>query len=121
MRVNERVLGRRRGQLSAQLLDPHVDGAVAVRHRAAPHRLVDLLALDHAPWTRREHEQHLHLAWSERDARAGDVDLPKLGLGAEEILQLNVCGGGAHKLKLRARAAANVTALRRSGETASGG
>src|SRR6202042_3957816 len=44
MRVDVVPPRRRRAQLLAQLTDEHVDRAIPVRHRVAPHALVDLLS-----------------------------------------------------------------------------
>ena len=49
VRVDVPPLRRGALELLAQLADEHVDRAVAVRHRVAPHALVDLLALSTWP------------------------------------------------------------------------
>ena len=71
--------GRRDGaQLLAELANEHVDRAVAVRHRVAPHPFVDLLAAQHAIGLR-EQLQDLELARGELEALLADVGLVEVG------------------------------------------
>src|SRR3954468_23349268 len=83
---------RRLLELLAQLADEHVDRPVAARHRVAPHALVDLLALEHAPLGRGEQLDELELAPREVDGRLADIRLEAVGA------DLDLAGGDRRAL-----------------------
>ena len=70
-------------ELLAHLADEDVDRAVAVGHRVAPDRLVDLLALEDLALGLGEQLQHLELAPREVDAAAADEGLELIGADLE--------------------------------------
>src|SRR3954451_22341873 len=78
VRVDVAPGGRGLLELLAQLAHEDVDGAVAARHRVAPHPLVDLLALEHAPRGRRQQLDELELA-------PGQLDRLPVGEGLELV------------------------------------
>src|SRR5215213_11798091 len=62
VRVDVAPLRRGALELLAQLAHEHVDRAIAVRHRVAPHALIDHLALEHVPRLAGEQRDELELA-----------------------------------------------------------
>jgi hypothetical protein len=70
---------RARLELLAQLAHEHVHRPVAVRHRVAPHALVDLLAGEHLPACLSEELYELVLAAREVEALTADERLELVG------------------------------------------
>src|SRR3954453_20647368 len=75
VRVDVAPVRRDALELLAQLAHEHVHRAVAVRHRVAPHALVDLLALEHLAGGLGQQLQELELAAREVEALPADERL----------------------------------------------
>src|SRR5215218_1151313 len=79
VRVDVAPLRRGALKLVTQLAHEHVDGAVAVRHRVAPHALVDRLALQHVTGIARQQADQLELAACQVEAARADKRLELVG------------------------------------------
>src|SRR3954451_17448124 len=79
VRVDVAPGGRGLLELLAQLAHEDVDGAVAARHRVAPHPLVDLLALEHPPLGGGQQLDELELPPRQLDRAPGDERLELVG------------------------------------------
>src|SRR4051812_3400189 len=83
VRVDVAPVGRGLLELQPDLADEHVHGAVAVGHRIAPHRLVDLLALQDLALRLGEQLEQLELAAGEVHAAAAREGLELGGAGLQ--------------------------------------
>src|SRR5690242_7568978 len=70
-------------ELGPQLAHEHVDRAVAAGHGVAPHALVDVLALEHAPVGGGQLTEQLELLARERCALLADVGVVAIGPDGE--------------------------------------
>src|SRR5207302_7671453 len=79
VRVDVAPTRRGRLELLPKLPDEDVDRAIAVRHRVAPHALIDLLALEHLPVRLGEQLDQLELAPGQVEVLPADEGLELIG------------------------------------------